>query len=326
MSKAIPTHSNNQSRRQFVGNLVAAASMLPLTSLADAFAESPAAEPTICIFSKHLQWLSIPELAGTVKDLGFQGVDLTVRKGGHVEAAQVTTDLPKTVDLLKKAGLQVPMMVTDIVDPEHPDTEKILSAASQAGIKYYRMGYLKYDSKMSVAKNLDLHKVKIRKLAELNRKYQIHGAYQNHAGTNVGGAVWDLWELLRDVDPQWMGCQYDIKHATAEGGSSWVNGLDVLQKHVRCMDIKDFIWQKNNGKWQNLNVPLGEGMVDFKTYFSLLKKHGISGPFSLHLEYPLGGADKGNKQLSIAPKEVLSAMTRDFQTLKEMIKENYTAG
>ena len=326
MRKAIPEHFSNQSRRQFVGNLVAAASVLPLTALADAFAARPAAEPMICIFSKHLQWLSIPELAGAVKDLGFQGVDLTVRKGGHVEAAQVTIDLPKAVEVLKKAGLQVPMMVTDIVDPEHPDTEKILSAASQAGIRYYRMGYLKYDPKMSVAKNLDLHKVKIRKLAELNRKYQIHGAYQNHAGTNVGGAVWDLWELLRDVDPQWMGCQYDIKHATAEGGSSWVNGLDVLQKHVRCMDIKDFIWQKNNGKWQNVNVPLGEGMVDFKTYFSLLKKHGISGPFSLHLEYPLGGADKGSKQLSIAPKEVLSAMTHDFQTLKGLIKEHYTAG
>ena len=326
MRKAIPEHFSNQSRRQFVGNLVAAASVLPLTGLADAFPASPAAEPMICIFSKHLQWLSIPELAGAVKDLGFQGVDLTVRKGGHVEAAQVTIDLPKTVEVLKKAGLQVPMMVTDIVDPEHPDTEKIISAASQAGIRYYRMGYLKYDPKMTVSKNLDLHKVKIRKLAELNRKYQIHGAYQNHAGTNVGGAVWDLWELLRDVDPQWMGCQYDIKHATAEGGSSWVNGLDVLQKHVRCMDIKDFIWQKNNGKWQNVNVPLGEGMVDFKTYFSLLKKHGISGPFSLHLEYPLGGADKGSKQLSIAPKEVLAAMTRDFQTLKGMIKEHYTAG
>ena len=326
MRKAIPEHFSNQSRRQFVGNLVAAASVLPLTALADAFAARPAVEPMICIFSKHLQWLSIPELAGAVKDLGFQGVDLTVRKGGHVEAAQVTIDLPKTVEVLKKAGLQVPMMVTDIVDPEHPDTEKILSTASQAGIRYYRMGYLKYDPKMSVAKNLDLHKVKIRKLAELNRKYQIHGAYQNHAGTNVGGAVWDLWELLRDVDPQWMGCQYDIKHATAEGGSSWVNGLDVLQKHVRCMDIKDFIWQKNNGKWQNMNVPLGEGMVDFKTYFSLLKKHGISGPFSLHLEYPLGGADKGSTQLSIAPKEVLSAMTHDFQTLKGLIKEHYTAG
>lgn len=327
MSKATDNNFNSVSRRQFVGNMVAV-SGLPLTGLTNALSagHAPNPEPMICIFSKHLQWLSIPELAVTVRDLGFQGVDLTVRKGGHVEPAQVTTELPKTVELLKNAGLQVPMMVTDIVDPEHPDTESLLKTAGQLGIGYYRMGYLKYDPKISVAKNLDIHKVKIRKLAELNQKYNIHGAYQNHAGTNVGAAVWDLWELLKDLDPQWMGCQYDIKHATAEGGMSWVNGLDILQKHIRCMDIKDFIWEKNNGKWQIAIVPLGEGMVDFKTYLNLLRKHGISGPFSLHLEYPLGGADKGAKQLSIAPKEVLVAMTRDLQTLKKLIKENYSAG
>jgi sugar phosphate isomerase/epimerase len=324
MSKHTENNFSNLSRRQFVGNMVAM-SGLPFISEADILSAFNS-EPMICIFSKHLQWLSISELVGTVKELGFQGVDLTVRKGGHVDPALAMTDLPKAVEVLRNGGLQVPMMVTDIVDADHPDTETLLKTAGQLGIGYYRMGYLKYDPKMSVMKNLDIHKVRIRKLAEMNQKYNIHGAYQNHAGTNVGGAVWDLWELLRDVDPRWLGCQYDIKHATAEGGMSWVNGLDVLQKHVRCMDIKDFIWQKKDGKWQNVNVPLGEGMVDFKTYFNLLRKHGISGPFSLHLEYSLGGADKGALQISISRNEVLSAMKRDLQTLQKLIKENYSAG
>jgi sugar phosphate isomerase/epimerase len=315
------------SRRQFIGSVAATGAILPLTGFSDlpTPTSATAQKPLICIFSKHLQWLSVPELANTVAELGFQGVDLSVRKGGHVEPSQAANELPKAVKLLKSAGLQVPMMVTDIVDADHPDTEILLKTAAQVGIGYYRMGYLKYDPKIGVAKNLDLYKKQIQKLAELNRKYNIHGAYQNHAGTNVGAAVWDLWELLRDADPKWMGCQYDIKHATAEGGMSWVNGLDVLKPHIRCMDIKDFIWAKKDGKWQNEVVPLGEGMVDYKTYLTLLKKHGISGPFSMHFEYPLGGADTGKKQLTISGSEVLSAMKRDLQTFRNLIKETSSA-
>lgn len=310
------------SRRQFIGSMATAGAVLPLTGFSDLPNpnSSTAEEPLICIFSKHLQWLSVPEVAKTAADLGFQGVDLSVRKGGHVEPTQAAIELPKAVEILKSAGLQVPMMVTDIVDADHPDTEIVLKTAAQLGIKYYRMGYLKYDPKIGVAKNLDLYKKQIQKLASLNRKYNIHGAYQNHAGTNVGAAVWDLWELLRDFDPRWIGCQYDIKHATAEGGMSWINGLDVLKTHIRCMDIKDFIWAKKDGKWQNEVVPLGEGMVDYKTYFTLLQKHSISGPFSMHFEYPLGGADTGKKQITISRDEVLNAMKRDLQTFKNLIK------
>ena len=50
--------------------------------------------------------------------------------------------------------------------------------------------------------------------------------------------------------------------------------------------MKDFVWEKQ-GKWIVKNVPLGEGMVDFEKFFSLYKKIGLSGPLSLHIEYPM---------------------------------------
>ena len=34
-------------------------------------------------------------------------------------------------------------------------------------------------------------------LARLNEKYKIHGAYQNHAGSNFGAPVWDLGRCSR---------------------------------------------------------------------------------------------------------------------------------
>ena len=63
------------------------------------------------------------------------------------------------------------------------------------------------------------------------------------------------------------------------------------------------------------NVPLGEGMVDFKAYFALLKEYNINVPVSLHYEYPLGGAEHGGTEITVDRKVVFDAMKRDLQWL-----------
>jgi L-ribulose-5-phosphate 3-epimerase len=313
-------------RRDFLSTLAAAGAgtLIPFASAAGpapVFAKAAPAERKICLFSKHLHFLPIPEMAKTAADLGFDGVDLTVRKGGHVAPEQAPEELPRAVEAIRKAGLDVPMMATDIVDPRHPLTEPLLKAASKAGIRLYRTGYLDYDPQLGVAKSLEKYRKQLQELAALNKKYNIHGAYQNHAGTRVGAPVWDLWVLLKDIDPRWLGVQYDPKHATVEGGNSWILGLDLVQAHVRCMDIKDFVWAKQEGKWRAQIVPVGEGMVDFKTYFKLLKQYQIPEVMSMHFEYPLGGADTGKRELTIPKEQVLAAMQRDLQALRAMLKE-----
>ncbi len=280
------------------------------------------AKPVICVFSKHLHWLEIPDMAQTARELGFAGIDLTVRPGGHVEPEKVATELPKAVSLIRKAGLQVPMITTNVMDPDSPLSHAVLKAAGELEIPYYRTGYLKYDPNLEITQNLEQFRTQMQKLAALNKKYRIHGAYQNHSGTGFGAAVWDLWEVLKDLDPQWIGCQYDIKHAVAEGGLSWVHGLNALKSHIRCMDIKDFIWVSKGGKWQQEQMPLGTGMVDFGQYFRLLKKYAISGPMSLHYEYSLGGAEHGKKTLSVPREEVLQAIQRDLRTLRRLLDES----
>lgn len=324
------------SRRQFIGTAaVVSAGVLAgvLAGVTPAFACAPSAQPArfnaarpVCIFSKHLQWLSVADMARTAADLEFDGVDLTVRKGGHVDPARVAMDLPKAVDSIRKAGLTVPMIATDVIDPTDPQSIMVVKTAAQLGISIYRTAYLPYNRDIGVVKSLAQYKPQFQQLAALNQQHNIHGAYQNHAGTNVGAAVWDLWELLRDINPRWLGCQYDIKHATAEGGMSWVNGLDVLKSYIRCFDLKDFIWAKKEGKWQPQLVPLGEGMVDYKTYFGLLKQYNLAGPMSIHYEYPLGGAEVGKTQLGVPSDTVLAALHRDLQTVRKLLKDASLTG
>ena len=80
----------------------------------------------ISIFSKHLQWLDYNEMSKTVAELGFDGVDLTVRPQGHVLPERVEADLPKAVEAIDKAGKKVYMLTTAINNADDPVTEKIL--------------------------------------------------------------------------------------------------------------------------------------------------------------------------------------------------------
>ena len=74
----------------------------------------------VAVFSKHLQFVQGEDLATAAAGLGFDGVDITLRKGGHVEPASVARDLPALVATLRKHGLEVPMVTTDIADAGTP--------------------------------------------------------------------------------------------------------------------------------------------------------------------------------------------------------------
>ena len=304
------------SRRAFVAGVTAAAATLPFaTQLKAANTKRP-----ICVFSKHLQWCkSFDEMANVAAEIGFDGVDLTVRKGGHVPPEQVVKNLPLAVKVVEKAGLKVYMMTADVNDPDDKWTIPVLKTASELGIGFYRMGYLNYDKELGVAGSLPKLRETMAGLAKLNEKYKIHGAYQNHAGARVGGPVWDIWELIKDLDPKWMGCQYDIRHATVEGATSWPLGFDLLKNHSKIIAVKDFKWDQVDGEWQAVNVPLGKGMVDFDSYFALYKKYNVEGPVSLHYEYPIGGANHGNRELTISQNELKSAMKADLAWLRNQL-------
>jgi len=311
------------SRRRFIKQAIVAGSVLPLINTAGANENNCKRSFSICIFSKHLQWLDYNGMAQTTAELGFDGIDLTVRNGGHVLPERVEDDLPKAVEALKSAGVKPLMMATDINDPDDPNTEKILRTASALGIPYYRLGKYRYNDNKSIAATLNEAKPKIQEIAAMNKHYNIHGDYQNHAGSRyVGATVWDLWELIKDLDPAYIGCQFDIRHATVEGGQAWPIHLKRISNWINTLAIKDFFWEKQKNKWLPVNCPLGKGAVDFAGYLQLLKKLSIAGPISVHYEYDLGGANHGAAKLTVKKEKVLAAIRRDLDFLKNTLREN----
>jgi sugar phosphate isomerase/epimerase len=303
-------------RRNFLKSTAAAGLGFTMAGFDIEPAQAAAGHSPICIFSKHLQFLDYEPMAEAAAEIGFDGIDLTVRPGGHVLPENVERDLPRAVKAVEKAGLQVNMMTTRITDPADKTVEPILRTASDLGITFYRMGYLRYDHEKGIAQSLYDYRPMMQELAELNEKYGMHGAYQNHSGTRVGGPVWDIWVMIRDIDPRYLGCQYDVRHATLEGGYSWPLGFELLKPFVKITAIKDFVWEKQNGEWKHSSVPLGEGMVDFKTYFDMVKRFNVQGPISLHFEYDMPGDELS---LSVRTQRTIEVMQKDVQTLRKMI-------
>ena len=274
------------------------------------------------VFSKHLQFLDYMEMAEAAADLGFDGVDLTVRPGGHVEPARAADDLPKAVEAIQHFGLKAELMASGINNIEDEVNRKVLEVASVEGIKFYRLAYYNFDQDHTIPASLQLHNRTASDLADYSAQLGIAGTYQNHAGTRVGGEIWDIWHLLQGIDVQWLGCQYDIRHAMVEGGTSWTNGLRLIQEKINTLVLKDFIWELADTGWKIKNVPLGKGMVDFPAYFKLLKSYEISVPVSMHFEYDLGGAEHGTRDLDKESRKTLfAAMRRDLQMARKWWNE-----
>ena len=309
-------NANSTSRR----DILRAASLLVIPSVAP-FAVSAATRPPLklSVFSKHLQFVKDEELAACASEIGVDGIDLTVRARGHIEPAKVEKDLPRLVEIIRKKGLEAPMITTEI-DAANAEAESILKTCAQLGIRYYRFGGLKYNDATSPQQQLAALKPRMRALAELNQKLGVCGIYHTHSGAGqLGASIWDVHILFEGLPASAIGINYDIGHATIEGGlGGWIATTKLTGAGgMKGLAVKDFVWEKGAKGWEAKWVPLGEGMVKFPQFFSLLAKTNFNGPVQIHYEYPLGGADKGSTEPTMERSKILGAMKKDVTILRK---------
>lgn len=285
-------------RRQLLAGAAAAA--------AEGAAQEPA-RPAICLFSKHLQKLHYTELGGVLKHLGFDGCDLTVRKGGHVEPEQAPVDLVRAVECIRAEGVEVPMITTDLTSASDPRARNVLGLAGRQYMKVplFKPGYWRYQGAPVEEKLAEVRR-DFAGLAALGRACGMAAGFHNHSGDYVGQSAWEIREVLRDLDPRWAGYYFDPCHATIEGGrGGWEVALRLALPRIKMVALKDFYWEKAGGAWRATQCPIGEGMVDWPAVFSALGKARFTGPLSLHIEY--------------GPADELAAIARDLAWVKRQV-------
>ncbi len=266
--------------------------------------------PMICLFSKHLPKLQYVDLGPTMKELGFEGCDLTVRKGGHVLPEKAPADLVRAIESIQSAGVQVPMITTDLTTAADPWARPVIAIAGRAGVPYFKPGYWRYPPQGDIEPTLARVRSELALLVQLGRAYGMVCGFHNHSGAYVGEAVWDTRGLIADLDPKWVGYYFDPCHATAEGGlGGWDVSLRMALPRLKMVAMKDFRWEKQNGQWKMQMCPMGEGMVNWPKVFGMLAAAKFTGPLSLHIEYN--------------PADELAAIQRDLAWVKKQVDAAY---
>ena len=303
-------------------------------------APSPApSTPPLALVSRHVQWTSVEEGAEVAKAAGFDAIAWTVRPGAHIEPADVEKGLPAAVAAGKKLGLSTPMVITAIGDIGAPRIESILGTMQALGIQRYRAAAPRYVYDADFAQQYDVFRGKLEALAKLNERFGTTAMFHTHSYANtIGGSGWDLWMAMKDIDPRFMGINYDIGHTTAKGGAGWMDSSRAARRHIKALSVKDFLWRKRTDvsadtwPWQTEFLPPGTGMVNFIDFFKTMYGFGFDGPIETYFEYkvPVLGSDKmmdmlgtnfGQWKLEI-PKDVFAGyITRDVAFYRARLKQ-----
>lgn len=300
--------TSRMSRRQFVGGTASAAALAAARPL-PAFAQ---ASPRFKIigFSKPFAHLNFDDTADLVAEVGWDGIECGVRsKAGHIAPERVEEDLPKMVEALKKRDKELVIVATEITKID-PLAEKVLRTTAGLGIKKYRLGFAKYAKDRPIPDTLREVGAALKDLAALNRELGLQGGWQNHSGADyVGAPVWDLWTIIKDLDPRYLGICFDIGHAVAEGGLSWPLEARLMEPFYVAVFLKDFRWEQTDKGWQPRWCNFGEGMVP-RRFLTNLKQSSFEGPLCQHHEYENLGT--GN--------EMLANLKKDLATLRQWLE------
>jgi len=315
------------SRRDFlrVSSAVALASGLPLA--VGQTVPQPSGgryKGILCLFSKPVPEMNWRQLANSAKSAGFGGIDLTVRKGGHVLPERVAEDLPKAVAEIREIGLEVPMITTELVSAADPAARPVLQTAAKLAIPFYKPGYYHYRF-IDVRRELEVAGNEFRQLTKLGQEYGIQAGYHNHAGL-VGAPVWDIATVIDTLDSKWAGYYFDLNHATAEGGvEGWKIATNLVMSRLKMVAVKDFHWEKTSRGWNGKNCPLGDGMCHWNDFLGTIAEANFHGPISLHLEYEIPGVsnDQGIALSRASEPAVLAAAKRDLDFLKACLQKAY---
>jgi len=268
----------------------------------------------LVMFSKHLAPLSIEEAAKRAGELGFDGLDLTVRPGGHIEPADATEALPPAVERVRRLGYDIPMITTAITGAEEPYSEDIFRAAAESGIGDLKLGYWRYKGFGNMRQQMEEVRELLDGIAALAEKYEVRANLHIHSGDfmTADGAV--VWQLLLGRNPDVVGAYIDPGHMTVEGGlSGWKMCMDLLTPWINLVAVKNMAWVHHHDetlgheKWETKMVPLGQGLVPWPEFFQYLHDIGFDSTVSLHSEYqgPHSWRDLSLEELLAQTKEDL---------------------
>jgi sugar phosphate isomerase/epimerase len=271
------------------------------------------------LFTDNLADLSIRDACRAAKAAGFDGLDLTVRPGGHVLPENVGTGLAAAHEIAEAEDFEIPMISTAIVAADAPHAENIIAAAHDR-ITHFKLGYWRYEPFGSLAKQLEAARQQLRGIVQLAARYHIRPCIHIHSGPILSNGPL-VYLLLKDYSPEEVGVYVDPMHMSLEGGlSGWEMTLDLIAPWVALAAVKNYLLQPTDRdsfgqqRFQVKYVPIADGVAPLPQFFRRLKSIGYDGIVSLHSEYKGGSSWR-----RLTTPELLQQSAADLSHLKQVI-------
>jgi len=260
----------------------------------------------VCLHSANVARAPYFDLGNIGAQLGYEGVDLTVLIGGHVDPRVTNVDLIRAFESVRGAGLEVPMITTAIADPADRTIYPVLYLTGHSQIPLFRLGFWKY-GETQIDLRLAMVRSDLARILAIAQNCGISAMFQNRSGGYVGESTWDAKDVIAPLDPRWIGHCFDPAEAMIEGGAGgWHTAFRLVLPRLKSLSLQDFYWEKSGGTWTVRKCPLGEGMVDWTTLFDMAAQAHFTGPVSIRMEYETPDA--------------FGAMTRDAEFAKAQIQ------
>jgi sugar phosphate isomerase/epimerase len=276
------------------------------------------------LFTDDLHDLSIEQVLNGAKKAGFDGLDLTLREGGHVLPQNAEMSLAAAKQAADAVGMTIPMAATNIWSTKSPHAEAVFASAAHYGIRFLKLGYWQYEPLGKIHTQIDEAHKHLEGLIDLGKKYNVLPCVHIHSGRVLSNNGLSLFLLLKPFKPGEVGAYIDPMHMAVEGGlSGWEMGLDLVAPWIALVGMKNFRWveQDRNPRgqmrfsWQF--VPLADGQAPLPVFMDYLKQLKYDGPVSLHSEY------RGNSSFrKHTTDELLDQSAKDLTYLKSLIQES----
>ena len=244
----------------------------------------------IVLNSKFFRTLGVGDLAAKAQELGFDGVDVTVRSGHPVNLENVATALPEAVALWKKQGLVCPLATAPVtlVDPDAPEVEPLYAGCRAAGVPRVKIGFFPFKPGEDYWALVDAARRALEGFARVGEKHGVQTVYQVHSGPVLGSNCAGLMHLLRGLEPRWVGAYPDFGHMVLDG-EDYPMGLAMVREYLSIVAVKDAYHAPQPAGREPPFVPrfvkLGSGAVNWRRALGALKALGFDGAISVHTEY-----------------------------------------
>ena len=264
----------------------------------------PRQQPMICGYSGNLAAFSYADLGDVAREIGYEGIDLTVMIGGHVDPRVTNVDLIRAFESIRGSGLEVAMVSTNIVTVSERTTYPVLYLTGNSQIPLFRTGYFPMNS--GDPTRIMALRGEIAQIAALGAQCKITAMLPNRAGAWLGSNPDDAKQALGGTDARWAGYYFDPAEAAIAAGSAegWEPALRIALSRLKAVSLGDVEWRGNGEDRTIAKTAMGKGAIDWTKFFSILAEAHFTGPVSLRVDYDAGGPEAMAKDVSFTRAQI----------------------